>query len=114
MFTNLDLLLIVFMVLTALSLISLSLMFLLKNKNVQKGVFYLMAVLVVYLAYVGIRAGYLLSSIHVILAIAAVVFLAVAIFVERVSKGNEKKFLTARIISAASLVVGFFNILLIL
>ncbi len=112
MFTSLDLLVIVFMALAAVTLLSLSLMFLIKNKKAQKACFYTASVLAVYVASVGIRIGFGMFPIQVIVGILAALVSIGAFILERVSKGNEKMFLIARILSAVALVLGLFNAIL--
>ena len=112
MFTSLDLLVVVFMALAAVTLLSLSLLFLIRSKKVQRICFYIVSALGVYLAYVGIRIGFGMFPIQVAIGIAVALACIGAFVLERVSKGNEKMFLIARIISAAALVLGLFNAVL--
>ena len=112
MFTSLDLLVIVFMALAAVSLLSLGLMFLIKNKKVQKMCFYAVSALTVYLAYVGIRIGLGMFPIQVALGIVAALSVIGALVLERVSKDNQKMFLIARLIAVVALVLGFCNAIL--
>lgn len=114
MFTSLDLLIIAFMVLTAVALMSLGFMFFLKNRKLQNVSFYFLSVITVYLAYIGIRIGYLLSSLQLAVGICVLFILAGAFLVKKINKGNEKIFLTARIISASALLMGFVNLLAVL
>ena len=55
--TSLDLLVIVFMVLASVSLLALSLMFLVRNPRIKKVCFYIVALLGIYMGYVGFRIG---------------------------------------------------------
>jgi hypothetical protein len=112
MFTSLDLLVVVFMALAAVTLLSLSLLFLIRSKKVQRICFYIVSALGVYMAYVGIRIGFGMFPIQVAIGIAVVLACIGAFVLERVSKGNEKMFLIARIISASALVLGLFNAVL--
>jgi hypothetical protein len=112
MFTSLDLLVVVFMALAAVTLLSLSLLFLIRSKKVQRICFYIVSALGVYMAYVGIRIGFGMFPIQVAIGIAVVLACIGAFVLERVSKGNKKMFLIARIISASALVLGLFNAVL--
>lgn len=113
MFTFLDLLIIVSMVLIAASFLSLVLMFLIRNKTVQRVCFYITAALGVYIGYVGIRINWLGFEGQAILA-AVMVLVSVSAFVlGLVKKNDDKMFLYARIAAAAALVVGTVNALLV-
>ena len=70
MITFLDLLVIVSMVLIAASLLSLVLMFLIRNKQIQRVCFYITVALSLYVAYVGIRINWLGFEHQAVLAIA--------------------------------------------
>lgn len=112
MFTSLDLLVIVFMAIAASTLLSLSLMFLIKNKKAQRVCFYVASALTLYVAYVGIRIGLGMFPMQVALGIVAALAAIAAFVLEKVSKNNPKLFLIARIISAAALMLGLFNAIL--
>ena len=109
MITNLDLLIIVVMVLAAVGILALSLMFLVRNKKLQKVSFYAVAILGLYAGYAGFRIFFPMFMgklvITVLLAAAAIA----AIVLERLSKDNEKLFRIAKILAAASLVLGMIN-----
>ena len=113
MFTSLDLLVIVFMVLAAAALLSLCLMFFLKNVTARKVLFYIVSVLGLYVSSIGFRigiSGWFPMQITVGIVVA---LMSVAAFVlERVGRGNEKMFFIARIVSGLALVIGFFNAIL--
>ena len=113
MLTSLDALVIVFMVLAALVLLSLVLMFLLKNKTARRICLYFASALGIYLGYVGFRIGFggLFDGQMVVGVLAALMSVG-AIVLERISHGEGKRFLTARLLSAASLIVGFLNAIL--
>ena len=109
MFTFLDLLVVVFMVLTAASLLAMCLMFMVRNQRVKKISFSLVVAMGLYACSVGVRisAGYFIGQMT-----AAVLFgiLSLAALVtERISKGDEKKFRIARILAAAALLLGIAN-----
>ncbi len=113
MFTSLDLLIIVFMVLAAVTLLSLCLMFLIRNKTARKVFFYITSVLGLYVSWIGFRIGIGgMFSIQIAVGILTALMCVGAFVLERVSKGNDKMFRIARFISAAALVIGFFNAIL--
>lgn len=110
MTTFLDLLIVVFMVLAALSLLALALMYLVKNTTVKKICFYIVAALGIYCCYVGIRVMWLSSfygqlTIAVLMGILSVAALVVGIL----SKDNKRMFLIARIMATVALIVGMIN-----
>ena len=110
MFTSLDLLIIVFIALAAVTLLSLCLMFLIRNKTARKVFFYIASALGLYVSWIGFRIGIGgLFSIQIVIGILTALMCVGAFVLERVSKGNNKMFLIARIISAATLVIGFCN-----
>lgn len=106
MLTSLDWLVIVYMGMVALSLLSVCLMFLVRKPIVRKASLYIAAALGLYAASVGIRLGTSLFPMQTAMAVLAGVGSIAAIVLERKSKGDEKKFRTARILSTASLAVG--------
>ena len=113
MFTSLDLLIIVFIALAAVTLLSLCLMFLIRNKSARKVFFYIALALGLYVSWIGFRIGIGgLFPIQIVIGILTALMCVGAFVLERVSKGNNKMFLIARIISAASLVLGLFNAIL--
>ena len=110
MLTSLDLLVIVFLVLGALTVLALSLMLLIKNKTARKVFFFIVSVLSLYICSIGLRSG--ISGMFVaqiIVGILTVLMTVGAFVLERVSKGNEKMFLFARVLATAALVLGFLN-----
>ncbi len=113
MFTYLDLLIVVVMALAAASLLALVLMFLIKNKTAQRVCFYIVAALGVYIATVGFRINWLGFEFQAGLAIVMALVGMGAVVLERIKKGDEKMFLTARVLAAAALVVGMANAFLI-
>ncbi len=110
MVTFLDLLVLVVMVLSAVSLLTVALMFLVKNRRVKQVCLYLIAALGVYMGYVGFRilwpGGFMaqvtLAALMALVSVGAVVL-------ERLNKGNQKAFLTAQILASVSLTVGMLN-----
>lgn len=113
MMNSLDMLVIVFLVLFAASLVSLFLMFLMKKPLVQKICFYLVAVLGVVSAYIGIQisGGGLFPGQLAVGVIAGVASIA-SIVLSLIGKDKEKSFKTARILAAVALVVGVINAVL--
>ena len=109
MTTFLDLLIVVVMVLSATSLLAMALMFLVRNKKVQRLSFYLVVALGVYMGYVGFR--FLSPTVfwQTVLAVLMALTGIGALVLERLSKGNEKKFLIAKIAASAALVIGMLN-----
>lgn len=112
MFTSLDLLIIVVMLLGVLAIISLVMMFLLKNKKAQKGFFYAGIALSSYLAYVGIRMGITGLTLQLVLGILGLLIVFGSILMLILSKNNNKLFLVARIMATVALTFGMFNILI--
>jgi len=113
MLTFLDLLLVVSMVLIAVSLLSVVLMFLVKNKTVRRVCFYITVALGLYLGYVGVRINLFGFSGQAGLAIVLALVGLGALLLERIKKDNEKMFLIARIAAASALVLGVINALLV-
>lgn len=113
MITFLDLLIIVSMVLIAASLLSVVLMFLIRNKKVQRVCFYIAAALSLYIAYVGIRINWPDFYGQAVLAVVLALVSIGSVVLERVKKNNDKIFLITRIAAAAALVIGVINALLV-
>lgn len=113
MFTFLDLLVVVSMALVAGSFLSVALMFLVKNQKVRRVCFYVAVALSVYVGYVGVRINWHGFYGQAFLAVALALVSLGALVLERVGKGNEKRFLVARIAAAAALVLGTVNALLV-
>lgn len=115
MLNSLDLLVIVFMIMTSLSLLSLLLMGLMKNKIVRRISVCVASALTLYSSFVGIVyfGAYFIEQavIGVIVGIAAIA--AVVLTFVGAKKHNEKMEKIARIASAIALVAGLINIFLI-
>ena len=110
MFTSLDLLVIVFMVLAAITLLSLALMFLVRNKTAKSVFFYITSALGLYMSWVGFRIGFGgMFFIQIIIGIVTALMCVGAFILERVSKGNDKMLFIARILSAVALAIAFLN-----
>ncbi len=87
MTTFLDLLIVVVLALTAVSLVAMVLMFLVKNRTVKRVCLYLVAALGIYMGYVGLRIMWINSTGQSILA---VLMALTAIVLERFSRDNRK------------------------
>lgn len=114
MLTSLDWLIIVFMGLAAATLLSVCLMFLLKNKNGKRVCFYIVAALALFVSYIALYIGLggwfpgqiFFGALTALTAVGAVVL-------NLISKNSEKGQRIARILATAALIVGFVNALLI-
>ena len=113
MFTFLDLLIIVSMVLIAASFLSLVLMFLIRNKKVQHVCFYIATALSLYIGYVGIQINWPGFTGQAVLAAGIALVSVASLVLALVKKGNDRVFLYARIAAAVALVIGTANALLI-
>lgn len=114
MFTSLDLLVLVFLAIAASTLLSLCLMFLIRNKIAKRIFFYVTLALGLFTAWGGFSIGFVGWFPGQIALSAVVVLMCVGAFVlERVCKKNDKMFLIARITSAAALVIGILNAFII-
>lgn len=109
MITFLDLLIIVVMVLAAAALVSIVLMFLVKNRTVRRVCLYLVAALGLYIGYVGIRINYPGFMTQVMLAAVLALIGIGAVVLERLGKNDERKFLAARIMASVALIAGMLN-----
>ena len=113
MFTFLDLLIIVSMILIAAGFLSVVLMFLMRNQKIQRVCFYIAVALSLYISYVGIRINWLgFEGQAVLAAVMALVGIA-ALVLERVKKNDTRVFLYTRIAVTAALVIGTVNALLV-
>ena len=109
MLTALDFLTLAFIGLSALSLLAVCLMLLVRKPVVRKVCFYIVVILCIYMAYVGlyISSGFFLRQ-TIVAVIVGLTGIATVVL-ERLSNNDNKKFLIARILSAISLVIGMFN-----
>lgn len=113
MFTFLDLLIVVAMALMAASFLALVLMFLVKNKTVQRVCLYIVIALGIYIGTVGFRINWLGFEFQAGLAIALALVGIGALVLERLKKHDDKMFLLSRVLAAAALVVGLANAFLV-
>lgn len=102
--TFLDLLILVVLALTALSLVAMVLMFLIRNHKIRRVCLYLVAALDIYVSFVAFRIMWPNFLTQSFFAVLAALTAASSIAVERLSKGNAKKFLLARIMAALALI----------
>lgn len=109
MLTALDFLTLAFIGLFALSLLAVCLMFLVRKPVARKVCFYIVVILCIYMAYVGlyISSGFFLGQ-TIVAVIVGLTGIATVVL-ERLSNNDNKKFLIARILSAIALVIGMFN-----
>ena len=109
MFTFLDLLIVVVLALAAAGMLAMALMFLIKNKLVQRVCLYVVIARGVYIGTVGFRINWLGFEVQAGLAILMALVGIGALVLERVKKNDEKMFLLSRIMAAGALVVGMAN-----
>ena len=113
MLTSLDYLVIVFMGLAALTLLSLCLMFLIRNKKARRVFFYIVLAMSLFLSYVGLYIG-LVGWFTTQIAVGVLtVLLSIGAFVlDMISKKDEKKLLIARILGAVTIIIALANAIL--
>ena len=111
MFTSLDLLIIVVMILGGLAILALALMFLIKNNKAQKIFFGISLGLAGYLAYVGIRMGITGLTFQLIFGVLGLLIGIGSIVTAVFSKNNNKLFLVARVMATVALTFGMLNVL---
>lgn len=111
--TFLDLLIVVSMLMLAGGLLSVVLMFAIRNQIVRRVFFYVTVALGLYVGYVGARINWLDFPGQMMLAILMALTGVAALVLERVGHKSEKSFLIARLMSAAALTVGLVNALMI-
>lgn len=113
MLTFLDLLIIVVMALAAAGILSLTLMFLIKNKTAQRVCFYIVVALGVYVGTVGFRINWPGFLFQVAVAVVLAAVCAGALILERIGRKSDRLFLLARILATAGLVGGMVNAFLV-
>ena len=111
--TFLDLLIVVSMLLLAGSLLSVVLMFAIRNQIVRRIFFYMTVALGLYVGYVGARINWMYSYGQMLLAILMALTGVAAVVLERVRGKDAKCFLIARLMSASALTFGLMNALMI-
>lgn len=114
MFTFLDLLVVVALVLATMMFASIILMFVIKNDTAKRVFFYVASALSIYMSTVAIRIG--LAGEFIIqmgVGFATIVAAIATIVLERKGKDSDKMFLAARVASAVTLVAAFINALIL-
>ncbi len=115
MLNSLDLLVIVFMIMSALSLLVLLLMGLMKNKIVRRISVCVASAIALYSAGVGVFAFgfYFMEQAVIGMLVGLAAIGAVVLTIVGSKLKNEKLEMIARIMSSAALIVGFINIFFI-
>lgn len=113
MFTFFDLIILVVMALAAAALVSLVLMFLLKNKTAQRVCLFLVAILGIYIATVGWRINFPGFDGQITAAVVLGLVCLAGVVLSLVKKEDERMFLVSRILAASGLVLGFANAFLV-
>lgn len=111
--TFFDLMIVVVMALSAAALVSLVLMFLLKNKTAQRVSLFLAAILGIYIATVGWRINAPGFVGQVIIAVVLGLACLAGAVLSVVKKEDDRLFLVSRILAASGLVLGFANAFLV-
>lgn len=109
---SLDLLVIVFMVMAAVALLSLTLMFLARRPRLKQVCLYIASALGVYTGYVGVRIGLTGFPVQAAFGFAVAAAAIGAVVLERLGKDDNRKLTLARIAAAGSVVVGMVNAIL--
>lgn len=109
MLNSLDLMIVVFMIVSVMSLLSLGLMFLVRSSQVKKICFYIVAALGIYIGSVGIRIGKFVFPVQTAVGVIVAVVSVVAIVLVVTNKDDKKKFQMAQLMAAAALICGFVN-----
>lgn len=105
MTTYLDLLIVVVLALAAVSLVAMTLQFLVKNRTVKRICLYIVSALGIYMGYVGCRILWPGFAGQAALAVLAALVSVGAVVLER----RRGKLLTAQIMASAALIVGMLN-----
>ena len=113
MLNSLDLLIIVFMTLAAGTLLSLSLMFLLRNQTAKRVFFYVTSAIGLYVSAIGLRIG-IGGWFPMQIAVGGLTALTCigAIALDLIGKNKAKHARIARLLSAAALVIALINAIL--
>ena len=109
MLTFLDLLVVVFVGMSALSLLAICFMFLVRKPTLRKISFYLVVAFGIYASTVGLRINGFMFPLQTAIAVILGLLSIAALILERLSKGNKRKYLIARILAAAALIAGMLN-----
>ncbi len=109
MFTSLDLLIIAVMALAAAGMLSLALMFLVKNEKIRRICLGVVAALAVYMGYVGFRIHFPGFLPQMILAVVLGLVGIGAVVLAKVKKDDSKMLLTSRVMASVAMVAGMLN-----
>ncbi len=109
MLNALDLLVIVFMALAAVSLVAVVLMFALRHEKAKKVFFYITAAMGIYMSYVAVRIMRLAFPVQLVLGIVLGLMAVAAIVLQIKGKENPNLANIAPILAAVSLVAGMIN-----
>ena len=109
MVTFLDLLVVVVMVLSAVSLVAIALMFLVKNRIVKRVCLYIVSAFGIYMGYVGLRILWAGFPAQAALAVLTTMVSIGAVVLERLGRDGSKTFLAAQVMASLSLIVGMLN-----
>lgn len=113
MLTSLDWLVIAFMGFAAAALLSLCLMFLLRNQTARRVCVYVVSALALCLGGIGILIGGVMFPEQSAAGVIAILMGIGAVVLERLSRGGEKMLLYSRLLAAAALILGFASAALI-
>lgn len=105
MFTMLDLIVVVFLVVLAVGLLASSLMFLVRNPKIQRVCVYVVAVLSMYMGSVAIRMGMGYYPVQTAFGIAGILLSMAVIAAVILYKDRKKVFLTVKVVSVLVLVM---------
>ena len=106
---SLDLLVIVFMILVAASLLALCLMFLVRNPRIKKVCLYVVSALSIYTGYIGVHIGNSLFPVQTAVGVIVAAVSIAAIVLAATAKDNQKNFRIAQFIATGAWLVGISN-----
>lgn len=110
---SMDLMIIIVLAVAAAGLLALSLMFLSKNEKLKKVFTYIAGAIGIYASSIGVSIGWPYFMGQAVAGITLIAVGAAAIVMAIIAKDNVKKNRIARILAAASLVLGMANGILI-
>lgn len=113
MMNSMDLMIIIVLAVAAAGLLALSLMFLSKNEKLKRVCTYIVAALGLYASSIGVSIGWPYFMGQAIVGIALGAVAVAAIVLAAIAKDDVKKLKAARILAAASLVLGLVNGILV-
>ena len=106
---SLDLLVIVSVALAAVSLLSLCLLFLIRNPRIKALFFYIVAALGICTGYIGFRIGAFLFPAQTAVGVAVAVVSTAAIALFATGRNSERRTKIAQFAASGSLLIGFAN-----